>query len=165
MILKIEPEYKVRNTIRITLFTIGFALILLEVIFKETEGLYFFSVIMFGVGGFISVFSSKNRLIIDKKLITVETKSIIDGAKTLQIEFSNIKNVRFLKKQFLLLGGRNPLADADAQTLYHTNRIVLTTKEDMEEVIRQIGALRRFKEAFSIIEQEVSDLSKTGADL
>lgn len=159
MIFKIEPKYKVRNTIRMTLFSVGLALILLDILLKETEGLYFLSLIMIVVGGFISVFSTKSKLMIDKKSIIVESKSIIEEPKTIQVYFVNLKKVRFLKKQFLWFGGRNPMADADAQTLYHTNRIVLTTKDNKEEVIQQIGAIDKFKNAFSIIESEISTLA------
>jgi hypothetical protein len=156
MILQIAPDYRLRETLRMTFLTIGLILILLDVLIKEINGLYFFSFILFIVGGCMYLFSSKDKLTINNNSIIYEKKSIIDGIKTIQIDFEKISKVRFYKRQILIFGGRNPMADADAQSLYHANRIVIVTKDYKKEVIQQIGKLEQFKNAYKTIESKIS---------
>lgn len=155
MIFEIKPDYRLRNFIRYAFFAIGFVFILVT-IFNHDRGYLFLAIISIAIGGFISIFSSKKHLTINDKSIILKTKNLIDESDSVSIDFSNIERVDFCNRQMLFLGGRNPLADADAQTMYNENRIIFTLKDNSQKVIMQVGKIEDFKNAFTLIKDKVN---------
>ena len=160
MTYKIIQDNWYKNAFRHSLFTIGIIVFISDLIVNKTPKLLFFALLPIAAGGLLTLFSAKRKLFIYEGSILYENKSIIDSSDSFSLDFGDIIKVRFLKKQFLLLGGRNPMADADAQTLAHQNRIVMTLNDNSEKVIPQIGELEDFKKAFAIIKKKAAEKNK-----
>ncbi|WNH09753.1 hypothetical protein [Thalassobellus suaedae] len=94
-------------------------------------------------------------------MIAFNSKSLVkEFDKSIFIPFKDIKKIYFLKRQFLIFGGRSPIADADAQRLYNENRIVFLLEDNKSETIFQVGKLKDFKKAYNIIENRINELAK-----
>lgn len=151
----IIPKYKFKTYFGSILLIIGFFLIIISFLFKNFDGYRFLGFLLIIIGGAFIIFTSKRYLRFTEKSIEFESKSIIkDFCKSISIEFDNIEEVLFLKRQFLILGARNPIADADAQTLYHENRIAFKLKNGKIEIIPQTGKIRGFKNAFNFVKSK-----------
>ncbi|UOR30050.1 hypothetical protein GSB9_03330 [Flavobacteriaceae bacterium GSB9] len=99
-------------------------------------------------------------MIINNEFVEFESKSIVsEFNKFIRIRFSDIERAVFLKRQFLIFGGRSPIADADAQTLYNENRIVFLLKNGQSQTVFQTGKLKEFKEAHSLIQEKLENSS------
>ncbi|MFL1010532.1 hypothetical protein ACIEHO_00320 [Jejuia sp. DST062] len=93
---------------------------------------------------------------INNEFVEFESKSFVpEFNKTIRIRLNDIERTIFLKRQFLIFGGRSPIADADAQTLYNENRIVFLLKNGQSETILQTGRLFEFKTAYSLIKEKI----------
>ncbi len=159
---KIEPEYKFKTYFKYFFFLAGIVLVIIPLIIDNYDVLSFLGLVSIIIGLIFTVFASKQYLRINRDQIEFESKSIIkEFSKLLTIKFADINEVHFLKRQFLIFGGRNPVADADAQTLYNENRIVFLLKNKKSETIMQTGKLEEFRKAYDIIKSKV-DKKATG---
>ena len=159
---RIEPEYRFKTYIKYFFFVASVFLIIIPLVIDNYDVLTFLGLISTILGLVFTVFTSKQYLKISRDQIEFESKSIIkEFSKSLTIKFADINEVYFLKRQFLILGGRNPYADADAQTLYNENRIVFRLKDKKSEMIMQTGKLTEFRKAFEIIKDKVEKNKKT----
>lgn len=130
----------------------------IPIFIKNYEVLSFFGLILIFISALLALFSSKNYLRINNEFVEFESKSIVpEFNKLIRIRFKDIKKAVFLKRQFLIFGGRSPIADADAQTLYNENRIVFHIKNGQSETILQIRNLVEFKFAFFLIREKVEN--------
>lgn len=109
-------------------------------VFDSLSGLTFFGIMFLFFGGLIAVFGARNKLIItDDKIVFTSENLVKDFNKTVVVDLAELEHVDFLKRQFLILGGRNPLADADAQTMFNQNRMVFYLRHKRPVVINQVG--------------------------
>jgi len=153
---EIIPGYLFKTYFKYSLFSIGLILIITPLLIDDYEVLYFFGLILMIIGLLIAIFTTKQYLRINHDLIEFESKSIVkDFNQYITIHFEDIEEVFFLKRQFLVLGGRDPLADADAQTLYNENRMVFLLKDNKSKTILQTGKLKDFKNAYAIIKDRI----------
>ena len=157
---KIVSKNKQITNFKNVLFIIGFLCSVLPFFIKNYEVLSFFGLIIIFIGALFALFSSKNCLIINNEFVEFESKSIVsEFNKFIRIRFSDIERAVFLKRQFLIFGGRSPIADADAQTLYNENRIVFLLKNGQSQTVFQTGKLKEFKEAHSLIQEKLENSS------
>lgn len=157
---EITPEYRFKSYLKYTLFSTGVVLIIIQLIINTVEVLSFLGLVVIIAGLLFTLFTSKQYLKINRDQIEFESKSIIkEFSKSQTIRFVDIEKVYFLKKQFLIFGGRNPVADASAQTLYNANRIVFLLKDKRSTTIVQTGKLKDFKRAFEIIKERIETLT------
>ncbi|WP_406967465.1 hypothetical protein [Flavisericum labens] len=128
----------------------------IPIFIKNYEELSFFGLIIVFISTLFALFSSKNYLRINNEFVEFESKSFVpEFNKTIRIRLNDIERTIFLKRQFLIFGGRSPIADADAQTLYNENRIVFLLKNGQSETILQTGRLFEFKTAYSLIKEKI----------
>ena len=161
MKFEIIPEYRFKNYFKYSIFAIGLILIIIPTIISDYDVLSFFGLIIMIIGLLITLFSSKQYLSIDQEFIEFESKSIVkEFSKSISISFNDIEKIFFLRRQFLILGGRSPIADADAQTLYNENRIVFVLKDNKSETIKQVGKIKEFKTAYSMIKSRLDKKDK-----
>ncbi len=134
----------------------GLIFMIIPLVIDNYEVFSFFGLILIIIGLFFTVFTLKQCLTINNDQVKFESKCIIkDFEESIIIPFDNIREVYFFKRQFLILGGRSPIADADAQTLYNENRIVFILGDKESKTIMQTGKLEDFKKAYSIIKSRV----------
>ena len=156
---EITPEYRFKTFLKYFLLLLGLILIIIPLATSSYDVLSFLGMISIILGLLFTVFTSKRYLKINNIQIEFESKSVIkDFSKTVTIPFVDIDEVHFLKRQFLIFGGRNPIADADAQTLYNENRIVFLLKSKKSETIAQVGKLEDFKKAYTIMKEKVNEM-------
>lgn len=159
MKFEIIPEYRFKSYFKYFIFSIGVILSLIPLIISDYEVLSFFGLIIIIIGLFYILFMSKQYLRINNDLITFESKRIVkEFSQLISIDINTIKDVYFLKRQFLIFGGRSPIADADAQRLYNENRIVFVLKDKKSETIMQTGKLEDFKKAYTMIKLRVDNI-------
>jgi len=152
---EIIPEYRLKKYFKYFLFSIGLILIVTPFLIKNYEVLYFIGFIFIISGLLFTLFNSKQYMRINQDLIEFESRSNVkEFDNKIIIHFDEIKEVYFLKRQFLILGGRDPHADIDAQTLYNDNRIVFYLRNQKCKTITQTGKLEDFKKAYSIIKMQ-----------
>ena len=117
-IYKLESDNRCKNYLKYFLFGAGIILFSISFIVKNLEVLSFLGFLPIMLGLAITLFTTKQYLRIYTDQIEYESISIIKGfSKSMELRFSDINEVHFLKRQFLILGGRNPYAEADTQTL------------------------------------------------
>lgn len=157
----IIPEYRFKMHIKYLIFSLGILSIMFSFFFQGYEFLSFLGLIIIIIGGLYTIFTTKRFLRINNEEIKYEEKSVLkDFGKSFTIRFEEVDELYFLKKQFLILGGRNPYADADTQTLYNENRIVFKMKNSKGKVIPRVGKKEEFQKAFKFIRERV-EKSKT----
>lgn len=157
---EIKSEAKINAYLKILFFAVGFLFFIMAAIYKAFEILYFFGLITIFIALLLHLFSSKKHLKISQDHIEFNLKSCIkEFNKSVSIPFKAIKNVYFLKRQFLIFGGRSPIADADAQRLYNENRIIFVLDNNRSETIMQLGKLSDFKKGFTIIKTKLDELT------
>jgi len=158
---EIKSEFKLIFYIKTTLLLIGLTCFITAFINKQQDLLYFLGLIALFIALVLFLFSSKEQLIITPNTIVYNSKSLVkEFNKSISIPFKDMKNVYFLKRQFLIFGGRSPIADADAQRLYNENRMVFVLENNKSETILQVGKLNDFKKAYNIIENRIDALAK-----
>ena len=154
---EIIPEYQFAKYFQYLIFSIAFLFLITPIIINEYEVLSFFGLILIFIGLAVKIFTSKRSLKINQELIKFDSKSIVkEFSKSVSINFNDIEKIFFLKRQFLILGGRSPIADVSEQTLYNENRIVFILKDNKNETILQVGKINEFKKAYSIIENRIA---------
>lgn len=153
---EIIPAYRFKSYFKYLLFSIGLILIAISSINGSYDVLSFLGLILIIAGVLFILFTSKQYLKINHDAVEFKSKSIIkEFSQSITIKFDEVKEVYFLKRQFLLFGGRNPIADADAQTLYNENRVLFILNDNKQETIKQVGSLNDFKKAFELIKKRI----------
>ena len=161
MKFEIIPAYRFKEYFKYSIFSIGLILIIVPTIINDYDVFLFFGLIVIIIGLLITVFSSKQCLKINQELIEFESKSIVkEFSQSISISFNDIDKIFFLRRQFLIFGGRSPIVDASAQTLYNENRIVFILKDNKSETIKQVGKIEEFKKAYSIIKNRIDKKEK-----
>ncbi|WNH11760.1 hypothetical protein [Thalassobellus suaedae] len=158
---EVKSAFKFTSYIKTTLLFIGLTCFITAFVYQGYDVLYFLGFITLFIALLFFLFSSKEQLQISQDLIAFNSKSLAkEFDKSISIPFKDIKKSYFLKRQFLIFGGRSPIADADAQRLYNENRIVFLLEDNKSETIFQVGKLKDFKKAYNIIENRINELAK-----
>jgi len=158
---EIRSEFKLISYIKTTLLFIGLTCFISAFVYQGYDILYFLGFIAVFIGLLFYFLTSKETLKISEDIIEYNSISLIkEFDKSISIPFKDIKSVYFLKRQFLIFGGRSPIADADAQRLYNENRMVFVLENNKSETILQVGKLYDFKKAFNSIKNRIDALAK-----
>lgn len=148
-ILEIKPKYQTQKVIKIILLGVGLSLGLISILFSSLSDYVYVAFLFIVGGGFYAIFSSKRYVTVYDDRIVFEDFSLIKTlCETTTILYSQIQDITFLKRQFIMFGARVPIASADDQTLYNENRIVFTIKGKKDKVIKQTGDKMEFYNAY-----------------
>ena len=121
----IRPNYRSKTLIQSILIVIGVLMIFYS-LFTNDGGLYvFLGFIVVIIDIIFAVFSHRRTLIINEDGVSFNSNHLIKGfGEEFKLLFEEIEDIDFAKGKILWLGGRNPIADADVQTLHSVTRII-----------------------------------------